>query len=101
MLGLGNSIGETKSFYPNDASNLVLWLKNYIDVAVAQWSPSFDIVMLPVSVRSVTKKQSSKDRRSMVVVGFVGRRRTDAVQSSQMATKPLKARNPARLKIQT
>ena len=37
-LGLGLSVGEYKAFEPIDASNLVLWLKNYTDVAVAQWS---------------------------------------------------------------
>ena len=38
MLGSGLGIGGYKTFEPGDASNLVLWLKNYVDVAVDQWS---------------------------------------------------------------
>jgi hypothetical protein len=37
MLGLGNSIGEYRAFQPGDVSNLALWLKNYVDIAVSQW----------------------------------------------------------------
>ena len=39
MLGLTNTlgIGEYKAFQPGDVSNLALWLKNYVDVAVARW----------------------------------------------------------------
>ena len=40
MLGTGTSMSSkyVKLFSPEEASNLVLWLKNHTDVAVGQWS---------------------------------------------------------------